>query len=295
MNTPSCDATIQDAISFAVTQFDHPASVLVGFSGGLDSVVLLDALHRLQTPHIVRIIAAHVHHGISPHADDWLSFCETFCAERDIPFLFRKIELRRIPQSSLEEEARNARRAALRSMAIEAQADTIALAHHQDDQVEALLLQLLRGAGPHGLAAMASWQPRYDANIALWRPFLILPRQKLAEYAAVRRLRWIEDESNGDIGFKRNYLRHRVFPVIAQAFPAYRKTLARAALLQADVASMIDQSLPASIIEFPSDFPISLDDFTRLPDDLARHTLRRAIRNAGLRAPNYRHLTEMTR
>ena len=118
-----------------------PRSLLVAFSGGLDSVVLLDALHRWceKMPYVATLSAAHVHHGLSPNADAWLAFCERFCAERGIAFTARRLTLPQKPQTSLEETARLARHAALREIAGEMGADAIALAHHQDDQVETLL------------------------------------------------------------------------------------------------------------------------------------------------------------
>ncbi|MDR2243970.1 MAG: tRNA lysidine(34) synthetase TilS, partial [Burkholderiales bacterium] len=190
-------------------QTETPCSLLVAFSGGLDSAVLLDALHRLREkmPHITALSAAHVHHGLSPNADVWLAFCERFCVVRGIAFTARRLTLSQKPQTSLEETARQARRAALHEMAGEMGADTIVLAHHQDDQAETLLLQLLRGAGPQGLAAMAtyfpsptlpplrplskggaaegdgslSWSPFPACNT--WRPLLNLPRTALLSYA----------------------------------------------------------------------------------------------------------------
>ncbi|MDR0247440.1 MAG: tRNA lysidine(34) synthetase TilS, partial [Burkholderiales bacterium] len=149
-------------LSFPPTK--TPLSLLVAFSGGLDSAVLLDALYRLRekTPLATALSAAHVHHGLSPNADAWLAFCEHFCAARAIPFIARRLILPQKPQTSLEETARQARRAALHEMAGEIGANTIVLAHHQDDQAETLLLQLLRGAGPQGLAAMPTFLSPLD-------------------------------------------------------------------------------------------------------------------------------------
>lgn len=284
----------------SIPQPETPRSLLVAFSGGLDSVVLLDALHRMRegwlriSDKFIALTAAHVHHGLSPNADAWLAFCERFCAERGIAFTARRLTLSRKPQTSLEETARQARHAALRAMAEETNADTIVLAHHQDDQVETLLLQLLRGAGPRGLAAMAAYQPSGKATPALWRPLLDLPRATLLAYARAHKLEWIEDESNAELNFKRNFLRHRVFPVLEEGFPAYRKTLSRAATLQAETAGMLAET-DHEIDETQTCFPLDLSWLAALPEASARHALRLAFRHAELRAPTFARLNEMLR
>lgn len=288
---------IRQTLLESASRLARPAYALVAFSGGLDSTVLLHALYALREQ-FQHLSAAHVHHGISDQAGAWLAFCQNFCKERKIPFLYRRILLKNEAQLSLEEEARNARYRSLLEMAKEAGAAHIVLAQHQDDQVESLMLQLLRGAGPHGLAAMAPNQPlpRHDDSVALWRPLLQIPRSTLAQYARENGLDWVDDDSNANIGFKRNFLRHKVFPIIEEAFPGYRKTLARAASLQADTVSLLDQHL---LLQNPQNiaitFPIALNYFKQLPKNLAQQVLRQAIDRAGLRAPNYRHLLEMAR
>lgn len=291
------ESIVHQTLIEAVRNLPRSASLLAAFSGGLDSTVLLHALHSLKEP-FCYLSAAHVHHNISDQADNWLMFCQDFCKGREIPFFYRRITLKNEAQSSLEEEARNARYQALLDMAKEVQATHIVLAQHQDDQAESLMLQLLRGAGPHGLAAMATVQQLTQHNLSatLWRPLLHVPRAALMQYACHNDLKWVDDDSNTNIGFKRNFLRHEVFPIIEEAFPGYRKTLSRAALLQADAASLLDQCLlPLNQQNTVTVFPIAFDYFTSLPKNLAQHALRQAIRRAGLRAPNYRHLSEMTR
>ena len=297
----------------SIPQPGKQRSLLVAFSGGLDSVVLLDALNNLREKwqrisdkdfaKFTALSAAHVHHGLSPNADAWLAFCERFCAARGIAFTARRLTLSRQPQTSLEETARQARHAALRAMAEERNADTIVLAHHQDDQVETLLLQLLRGAGPRGLAAMAVYQPSDKKAPALWRPLLDLPRAALLAYAQAHELEWIEDESNAELNFKRNFLRHRVFPVLEEGFPAYRKTLSRAATLQAETTGMLAEfdgdalmgSVRPEIVEGQARFPLDLSWLAALPEASARHALRLAFRHAEQRAPTFARLSEMLR
>ena len=149
----------------------------VALSGGLDSMVLLDALATLASRDGVTLSAIHVHHGLSPNADRWAEFCAAQCAVREVPLTLHRVALARASGRSLEALARAARYERL----LAADVDVIALAHHADDQAETLLLQLLRGAGPHGLAAMPSWR---DGRPALLRPLLALPRATLAACAA---------------------------------------------------------------------------------------------------------------
>ena len=209
--------------------------IAVALSGGRDSMVLLDALAGLRAAMPVAVSAVHVHHGLSPNADAWAAFCAAECARRGVALTLRRVQVARAPGDSLEATARTARFAALAS----ADADVIALAHHADDQAETLLLQLLRGAGPHGLAAMPA--ARAAGGPVLIRPLLALPRTALATYARERNVAWIDDESNADTGLRRNYLRHEIVPRLAAAFPGYPATLVRAAAHNAEAAHLLDE------------------------------------------------------
>lgn len=209
--------------------------VALALSGGLDSVVLFHLLLDLRQPLGFDFSAFHVHHGLSPRADRWEAFCAGLCAAHGIPFEARRVDVSRKPGESLEAAAREARYRALAS----ASADLLLLAQHLDDQAETLLLQLLRGAGAKGLAAMP--EARRSGDKILLRPLLDVPRDTLREYAKVRGLAWEEDESNEDVGFDRNFLRHEVFPVLERRFPAYRQTLGRASRHLAETAHLLDE------------------------------------------------------
>jgi tRNA(Ile)-lysidine synthase len=230
--------------------------VAVGLSGGVDSVVLLHCLRKLAARQGFRLSALHVHHGLSPHADAWARFCRSLCKEWGIPLAVRKVRVRR-QGAGLEAAARAARRAALASAA----ADTIALAHHLDDQAETVLLNLLRGAGPRGAAAMPA-AGRLGAK-RLLRPLLAVPRREILAYARAHRLRWVEDESNRDDALTRNFLRLHVGPLLESRFPRWRESLARAARLFA------------------------------ARDARAEHALRAYLFRQGLRAPSEAKLVEM--
>jgi len=182
-----------------------PLRVAVGLSGGRDSMALLDALALAASSSRVSLSAVHVHHGISPNADAWAEFCAVECAARAVPLTVHRVCVEGAATLGLEAAARAARYNVFAAVA----EDFLALAHHAGDQAETLLLQLLRGAGPHGLAAMPLVRP-LQSRCALLRPFLALPDIAIDAYAHARELRWIDDESNADTSLKRNFLRQDV-------------------------------------------------------------------------------------
>jgi len=269
-------------------------SVAVGLSGGRDSIVLLDALCAAAPAHGVALSAVHVHHGLSRHADAWAEFCAAACAARGVPLAVHRVRVDRASGTGMEAAARAARYAVFDATA----ADFVALAHHADDQAETLLLQLLRGAGPHGLSAMPTVRP-LNARIALLRPLLALPAATLASYARARSLEWIDDESNEDTRLRRNFLRREIAPRLAVAFPGYPATLARAAFLQADAASLLDE-LAAVDARDTAAAGDALDrrafaELAARSPERARNALRWFLRQHGLRAPSAARLDAMLR
>ncbi|KTD35917.1 cell cycle protein MesJ [Legionella nautarum] len=194
--------------------------IFVGFSGGLDSTVLL---HSLATyPSLLnQLTAVHIHHGISPNAFAWQQHCQQFCKEYKIPLLTQQVEFER--HANLEEKARQARYQAFANLLTTE--DCLLLGHHLNDQAETLLLQLFRGAGIDGLAAMQTIKK--FAQGVLLRPFLLYSREILESYARTQQLKWIDDESNLNTDFSRNYLRHKVLPILQQRWPAVVTNLVR--------------------------------------------------------------------
>ena len=209
-------------------------SIVTGLSGGVDSVVLLHLLNQLSPKYSWRLSALHVHHGISPHADTWAELCTNLCAQYKIPLQIEHVNIAPLRDMGIEAAARKLRHQALARQP----ADVIALAHHLDDQAETLLLQLLRGAGVRGASAMPTI--RSDNSPLVVRPLLDVPRSELIAYAQQHQLQWVEDESNADDNYPRNFLRHRVLPLLEQKFPAYRDTLARSARHFAEASELLD-------------------------------------------------------
>jgi tRNA(Ile)-lysidine synthase len=286
----------------------------VGLSGGVDSVVLFDVLARLARRRHFRLSAIHVNHRISPHAGCWAAFCRRLCRARRVAFTTVEVAVPR--GASLEAAARAARYAAFRALPVE----FVVLAHNQDDQAETLLLQLLRGAGVKGLAAMplvrseggrgkvqggrrkAEGERKADASTAhaaghpsILRPLLDVPRAEIVEYARARALRWIEDESNENTYFARNFLRHEVVPRIAERFPAYRATLGRSARHLADAAASSSSIAAADGAKAVSDGKLEVVALARVNESRARNLLRWFLAGHGVTMPGAERLAEAAR
>lgn len=214
--------------------------LLVAFSGGLDSTVLLHQLITLRetiAPDL-QIRVMHVHHAISPNADEWVSHCERLCAQWNVPLAVAYVHLTD-DGKGIEAQARLARYQAL---AYELRpGEALLTAQHLDDQCETFLLALKRGSGPAGLAAMPA---RLDfSGTTLLRPLLGQSRETLEEWARLHQLTWIEDESNQDDAYDRNFLRLRVVPVLQQRWPHFARSVARSAELCGEQEALLDELL----------------------------------------------------
>ncbi|MEO8345591.1 MAG: tRNA lysidine(34) synthetase TilS [Betaproteobacteria bacterium] len=264
----------------------------LGLSGGRDSVVLLDVLVLLAPSRGHTITAIHVNHGLSPNADAWAQFCAGHCAALGIDLVTRKVSVDRAPRTSLESQARDARYGALADVAQVLSASVVALAHHRDDQAETLLLQLLRGAGPQGLAAMPTLREDV-AGIAWWRPLLELSRADIDAYARDRALAWIDDESNADRRHARNAVRHDVLPALRKVAPQADGIIARAAAHQADAAELLDELAAQDAQGAFDGATLRRDILAGLSPQRARNLLRWFLRGQGLPAPSTARLEAM--
>ena len=199
----------------------------IAFSGGMDSHVLLHLCAQLNNrpENHLEFRAVHVHHGLQAAADAWTEQCATVCRGLNIPLLTLKVDAKAKPGESPEEMARRARYSALRQQL--ANNDIVLTAQHRDDQAETLLLQLVRGAGLAGLAAMPAFAPLTPGF--LMRPLLEFSRDELRAYALANQLHWIEDPSNADTAFDRNFLRSEIIPRLQQRWPGLNKALSRSA------------------------------------------------------------------
>jgi len=197
----------------------------IGFSGGADSTALLLAMHRCRDNLDAPIHVVHFHHGLNPGADLWLDHCQHFCLERDIPFSSQTLDIRPAGGTSTEEESRNRRYQAVSELL--RSEETYLTAHHADDQAETLFLNLMRGSGVEGLAGIPELRKLGSGRVA--RPLLRWRRAELEAYLLRHHVEWLDDPSNQDEAFDRNYLRHHLFPILDTRWPGLAKRLTRSA------------------------------------------------------------------
>ncbi len=220
-----------------LTQLPPPRRYWIAYSGGCDSHVLLHAIATLRESLATPIYAIHVNHGLQSQAADWEIHCQQVCHGLSIPLEFARIDASHASGESPEEAARVARYRIFKEILQDD--DMLLMAHHQDDQAETLLLQLLRGAGVKGLAAMPQLTDLGRGHLA--RPLLGFSRSVLVSYAKQQGLVWIDDPSNIDTCFDRNFLRHEVMPLLYQRWPATGNILSRVSNNMAESACLLQQ------------------------------------------------------
>ncbi|HEX9185534.1 MAG TPA: tRNA lysidine(34) synthetase TilS [Vicinamibacteria bacterium] len=258
-------------------------TIVVGLSGGADSVALADALASLRRRRGFRLVAAHLDHRLRPASADDAAFCASLCATLDVPLRTGSSDVRgraAREKGGLEQAARRERYAFLRAVRDDERAAAVVVAHTLDDQAETLLLRLLRGSGGTGLAGM---RPRAGD---LLRPLLAVSRAEVLGHLRERGLGWREDPSNADLAHRRNRVRHELLPYLEARFnPGIRKVLARTALLLADEAAHLRSEAQALLdrIAREADGTLSLDrrPLAEAATPVARAALRLALQRAG--------------
>ncbi len=257
----------------------------VAYSGGIDSHVLLHAMAALRSQYTATLNAVHVNHGLNPAASEWAAHAVAVCETLDIPCHLFNVDAVAAPGESPEAAARDARYRAFAQL-IE-RGDLLLTAHHQEDQSETLLLQLLRGAGPQGLAAMPVLRRLSAGQLA--RPLLSVSQAQIEQYAQDKSLQWVEDPSNQERGFERNYLRHEVIPSLKSHWPAFAKTVSRAAGHCAEAVTLLDEvaaedlhQLSGWVSQQPVPMRLPLSGLQQMSPQRRRNTLRFWIRMTGL-------------
>lgn len=210
----------------------------IGLSGGVDSVVLLHRLTELRTQLGFRLRAVHINHGIHTDSAKWAQFCQQLCTDYDVPLRIGCATIDATPKG-LEAAAREARY----HFFAQSTAQYLVLAHHADDLAETVLLAALRGGGCRALSAMPTMRPFSPSQpqLQIWRPFLHTPKSVLLQYATTHGLSYVDDPSNTDTRFRRNFVRHHISPLLERALPQWREQLASTAHIAADEAALIDE------------------------------------------------------
>lgn len=284
-NSPFTEPVTQ-AVATLLARFTKAReSVVVGFSGGLDSTVLLHACTRVARSLDLSVLARHVHHGLSPNADEWASFCRQVCEGLDIPLHVLHVA---VPVGTGEGVEAAARRVRYKSLA-DCSADWIVLAHHADDQAETILHNLLRGTGVRGAAAMRMARGR------ILRPLLRLDRDTLLSYARSNQLAWVDDESNANSHYTRNFLRNEVMPLLTARFPRAGPQLAAAAARFSEADALLDDLAALDLGGALPEFPLPRHLFRDLPDARARNLLRAMLAWNCVQPPDERRLKEFVR
>ncbi|GGI80217.1 tRNA lysidine(34) synthetase TilS [Legionella impletisoli] len=260
-----------------ITKLAQCNQLYVGFSGGLDSTVLLHALSK-ESSLFKKLVAVHVNHGISPHASSWQQDCKQTAESLQIPFMAFKPDFSR--NANLEENARIARLQVFSSLI--KKNDALILAHHRDDQAETLLLNLFRGAGIDGMTAMPAEKP-FGKGV-LFRPLLQLTRKQLETYATEHHLSWIQDESNLDLDYSRNFIRHQIMPLLTTKWPSVVSNLNRTSLHCQEAKYLLNDLAWLDAKEQSLENPVlSLDTLKHLSQARLTNVIRTWLRMNGVR------------
>ena len=274
----------------AVHRSQPLSGLCVALSGGVDSVALFAAVcaarrhdRRLRA---LPLRAVHVNHHLRPEADAWARHCKRLCRSFGVPLSVRSVVVPRTRGSSLEAEARSVRYAAFEKLLRRDEA--LLTAHHEDDQLETMLLQWMRGAGVAGLASM-------PVRAALGRGFLLRPllaqsRAQLEEFVRCARLDWVEDDSNVDERFDRNYVRHRILPLLRARWPAAARVAARSASHLAEARELLDERAREDLLQLAPNGALSLEKLAALGVARQRNALRAWVVVCGARVPDAVHL-----
>ncbi len=262
---------------------------LLAFSGGLDSTVLLHLLASIKDQIDAEVTAVHIDHGLQLESSTWSRHCKNFCRQLDIPLERVSLSLQPVTGESLEALAREARYAAIQQL-MQPQ-EILLTAHHRDDQAETLLLNLMRGSGVKGLAAMPVI--RHFGEEWLARPLLGVSRSQIEAYAIEHKLKWIDDPSNALTDFNRNYLRHEIMPRLAQRWPAAAASVADSASHLGESALLLEQEsdkLLQGMIAMPG--RLLLKPLLQQPHAWQKLLLRHWLQQLGLPPPPAKRLAE---
>jgi len=230
--------TVIDSLAAELASIPADTPLCIGLSGGLDSVVLLHGLCQLVPHH--RLRAIHINHHLSQSADLWQQHCAGLCETLAVEFVATSVDVKGVLKASGAGVEATARTLRYQSFADNLHKDELLLlAHHLDDQIETLLLRLMRGAGVRGLSSIPASRDVGEGK--LLRPLLGVTREQLLNYATSNDLKWVEDDSNSDTRFDRNFCRHEILPALATRWPNYRESMSKSLQLVTEAADIVDE------------------------------------------------------
>ncbi|MBI3286002.1 MAG: tRNA lysidine(34) synthetase TilS [Burkholderiales bacterium] len=269
----------------------------VAYSGGLDSSVLLALANKYCQEHGVPLLAFHVHHGLSPHADDWSAHCASVCAAHGVRFFVKQVTVSNDNGHGIEASARAERYRALGKLCQDHQINLLLTAHQQDDQAETLLLQMLRGSGVAGMAGMNMCHraPKLFGNEAIFlaRPLLAESRLTLEEFATRQGVAFVQDESNFDPRFIRNALRHQVMPILSKISPGYAERIARGAMHIQSAHDTLTKLAEQDLQLCKLDQELDITAMQSLDGERVNNLMRFWLAQLGARMPSTSRLKEM--
>lgn len=270
--------------------FTASTKICIGLSGGVDSVVLLHLFNQLRAHKDFNLSALHVNHNISPNALSWQNFCEKLCANLAIPLHSANVKVVKVGGEGLENSARQLRYAEFKRC----NADLVVLAHHQDDQIETMLSQLLRGSNIHNIAAMREYSSKAGQNY--WRPLLNFTKLQLINYSQAHNLSYINDESNADNHYLRNFLRNKIIPQLIDFDEQVITKLARSLTTIQDAAALNDTLAKLDYQNCKDDaYGLSLAKLTELDKLRQLNLLAYFIKQHNLALPSHAQLDEFAR
>ncbi|WP_061038731.1 tRNA lysidine(34) synthetase TilS [Vibrio coralliirubri] len=264
-----------------------PCRLIVAFSGGVDSRVLLELAAQYAKSHHIECGAVHVHHGLSKNADYWAEQCQTWCDALSVSLFIERVSLDISSGESVEKLARDARYQAFKKHI--RQGDVLVTGQHIDDQVETFLLALKRGSGPKGLSSMAKVMTFSGAHIV--RPLLSVTRTDIEGAARDMALTWVEDESNQDVRFDRNFIRHQVTPTLTERWPSFRESVSRSAQLCAEQELLLDELLESHFQQALGDSQsLNIEALSQHSDLLRARLLRMWLSHCNQAMPSQKQL-----
>ena len=278
---------------------NHPNPVFaIAYSGGLDSSVLLFLAISYCRERSIPLFAFHIHHGLSSNASDWMQHCRDTCRRYEVSFDAKEILVSNDDGAGIEASARAARYQALGELSKKHNVNLLLTAHHQDDQAETILLQMLRGTGVAGLTGMNTFHyaPKLlgDDGLVLGRPLLTVSRLELELFSAEHALNFVQDESNTDHRYFRNALRHRVMPILEELSPGYAKRIARAAIHIQSANELLTEVAEQDWLDCADGDELKIIAVKKLSDTRRNNLLRLLLKKTGCRMPSTARLKEIT-